>query len=126
MRKQNCMILSFIIFFGLASGLANADKFKVALLTPGSISDKGWNALAYDGLQQIQKELGADVSHVESKTPSQWEEHFRFYASKGYNLIFGHGFEYQEPAKAVAPEFPDTVFITTSGSTVLENVSHRL
>ena len=123
MRKQSWIILGLMLLCGLASSLANADKFKVALLTPGSISDAGWNALAYDGLKRIEKELGAEVSQVESKTPSQWEEHFRFYSSKGYNLIFGHGFEYQEPAKAVAPDFPDTVFITTSGNTVLKNVS---
>ncbi|MBI1925916.1 BMP family protein [Candidatus Poribacteria bacterium] len=123
MRKQRWIILNFIVLLGLVSGLADADKFKVALLTPGSISDAGWNALAYDGLKQIEKELGAEISQVESKTPSQWEEHFRFYANKGYNLVFGHGFEYQEAAKAVAPDFPDTVFITTSGNTVLKNVS---
>lgn len=124
MCKQNWIICSLLILlFGFIHGIADAAKFKVALLTPGSISDAGWNALAYEGLKRIEKELGAEVSHVESKTPSQWEEHFRFYASKGYDLVFGHGFEYQEPAKAVAPDFPDTVFITTSGNTVLDNVS---
>ena len=123
MTKQKLVWLCLILFLSFGSGLANADKFKVALLTPGSISDAGWNALAYDGLEQIKKELNAEISHVESKAPSQWEEHFRFYANKGYQLIFGHGFEYQEPARAVAADFPDTVFITTSGNTVLENVS---
>ncbi len=123
MTKQKLVWLCLILFLSFGSGLANADKFKVALLTPGSISDAGWNALAYDGLEQIKKELNAEISHVESKVPSQWEEHFRFYANKGYKLIFGHGFEYQEPARAVAADFPDTVFITTSGNTVLENVS---
>jgi len=123
MTKQKIVWLCLILFLSFGSGLANADKFKVALLTPGSISDAGWNALAYDGLEQIKKELNAEISHVESKAPSQWEEHFRFYANKGYQLIFGHGFEYQEPARAVAADFPDTVFITTSGNTVLANVS---
>ena len=124
MRRQNWLIFGLLILMvGCTTESKAAKKFKVALLTPGSISDAGWNALAYDGLKQIEKELGAEVSHVESKTPSQWEEHFRFYASKDYDLIFGHGFEYQEPAKAVAPDFPDTVFIMTSGNTVLENVS---
>jgi basic membrane lipoprotein Med (substrate-binding protein (PBP1-ABC) superfamily) len=124
MHKQRWIIYGFLILlFALTISVAHADTFKVGLLTPGSISDAGWNALAYDGLDRIKKELGADVSHVESKTPSQWEEHFRFYATKGYDLIFGHGFEYQEPAKAVAPDFPDTIFITTSGSTVLKNVA---
>ena len=123
MYKKNWIICNlFVLLFGFASGTADAAKFKVALLTPGSISDAGWNALAYEGLKQIERELGAEISHVESKAPSQWEEHFRFYASKGYALVFGHGFEYQEAAKAVAPDFPDTVFVTTSGNTVLDNV----
>ena len=32
------------------------EKFKVAMLLPGSISDAGWNALAYEGLVAIEKE----------------------------------------------------------------------
>ena len=76
--------LFFLIFISVFCGivpLAQASQFKVALLTPGAISDAGWNALAYDGLKAIEKELAAKVSHVESKTPAQWEEHFRFFAS---------------------------------------------
>ena len=36
---------------------SQAAIFKVALLTPGTISDVGWNALAYDGLKAVEKEL---------------------------------------------------------------------
>ena len=99
------------------------EKFKVAMLLPASISDAGWNALAYDGLKAIEKELGAKISHVESRTPTEQEEHFRAYALDGYHLIFGHGYEYQDPAKAVAPDFPETIFITTSGGTITENIA---
>ena len=124
MRKYSGIICGLLLLFiGLTGWSQAADGFKVALLTPGSISDAGWNALAYDGLKQIETELGAEVSHVESRTPTEWEEHFRFYAGKGFNLVIGHGFEYQEAAKAVSPDFPDAVFITTSGSTVLKNVA---
>ena len=124
MRKYSGIICGLLVMFiGLSGWSQAADGFKVALLTPGSISDAGWNALAYDGLKQIETELGAEVSHVESRTPTEWEEHFRFYAGKGFNLVIGHGFEYQEAAKAVSPDFPDAVFITTSGSTVLKNVA---
>jgi len=34
---------------------SQAATFKVALLTPGTISDVGWNALAYDGLKAVEK-----------------------------------------------------------------------
>ena len=99
------------------------DKFKVALLLPASITDGGWNALAYDGLKAIEKELGAKISHVESRTPTDQEAHFRDYALDGYHLIFGHGFEYQDPAQSVALDFPETVFFTSSGSTITDNIS---
>ena len=99
------------------------DKFKVALLLPASITDGGWNALAYDGLVAIEKEFGAKISHVESRTPTDQEAHFRDYAMDGYHLIFGHGYEYQDPAKSVALDFPETIFITSTGSTITDNIS---
>ncbi len=99
------------------------EEFKVAMLLPASKSDAGWNALAYTGLLQIEKELGAKIMDVESKTMPEQEQHFRYYADKGFDLIFGHGYEYQEPAKAVAPDFPDTIFITSSGGTITDNIS---
>lgn len=97
--------------------------FKVALLTPGPVSDAGWNALAYEGLLAIRDRLGAEIAQTETKTPAEFEEGFRDFARRGYRLIFGHGFEFQEAAAAVAPEFPDTVFITSSGNTVRKNVA---
>ncbi len=99
------------------------DRFRVALLTPGSIADGGWNAGAWAGLERIRDELGAEISHVETRTPAEFEESFRDYASRGYDLVFGHGFEYQDAAATVGAEYPETVFITTSGSTVRENVA---
>lgn len=120
-----CLMFLFtvgVIFTGCADKKTD-EEFKVALLLPASKSDAGWNALAYDGLVQIEKELGAKIMDVESRTPSDQEQHFRFYANKGYDLIIGHGYEYQDPAKAVASDFPDTIFITSSGGTITDNIS---
>lgn len=97
--------------------------FKVALLTPGPVSDAGWNALAYEGLLKIRDDLGAEISQIQTRTPAEFEEGFRDYARRGFNLVFGHGFEFQDAAAAVSPEFPNTVFITTSGNTVRKNVA---
>lgn len=97
--------------------------FKVALLSPGPVSDAGWNASAYEGLLRIRDELGAEISQVEVKTPAEFEHGFRDYASRGFHLVFGHGFEFQDAAAAVAPDFPNTVFVTSSGTTVRANVA---
>ena len=99
-----------------------AKAFRVALLTPGPISDQSWNGGAYAGLLRIRDTLGATVSHIQTKTPAEFEEQFRQYGSQGYDLVFGHGFEFQDAAKRVGPDFPKTVFITTSSTSSGKNV----
>src|SRR5204862_3975424 len=71
----------------------------------------------------IETELGATIAQVETKTPPEFESGFREYASQGFDLVFGHGFEFQDAAAKVGAEFPKTVFITTSGNTVRPNVA---
>ena len=97
--------------------------FKVARLTPGPISDQAWNSGAYQGLLRIRDSLNASVSHIQTRTPADFEENFRHYGANGYQLVFGHGFEFQDAAERAAKDFPRTVFITTSGSRVAPNVS---
>jgi basic membrane lipoprotein Med (substrate-binding protein (PBP1-ABC) superfamily) len=93
---------------------------KVALLTPGPVSDAGWSALAYDGLQAIKSEMGAEVNNQEAKG-TQIRDAMRSYAQQGYNLVFGHGFEYNEPGVEVAKDFPNTVFVSSSGGATATN-----
>jgi len=95
----------------------------VALLTPGSISDQSWNGGAYQGLLRIRDSLGAKISHIETKTPAEFEENFRQYGNQGYDLVFGHGFEFQDAARAVGPSYPRTQYVVTSGNTAGGNVS---
>jgi len=95
----------------------------VALLTTGPVDDGGWNESAYDGLLKIQKDLGAQVSNEVTDNPSEFKSAFEDYASKGYNVIFAHGDEYGDTAAAVAPQFPNTVFITTGGTKFAKNLA---
>ena len=89
---------------------------KVAVLLPGPINDMGWNASAYEGLLAIESEFGADISYQENVTQSDMEEVFRNFALAGYDVIFGHGFQFGDTAAKVAEEFPDTKFVITSSS----------
>jgi basic membrane protein A len=93
-------------------------RFRVALITPGSIADAAWNAGAYQGLLAIRDSLGAGISHVEARTPGEQEEALRTYARQGYRLVFGHGFEFQGPAERIGTESPGTIFVVTSGERV--------
>ena len=69
---------------------------KVALLTPGPVSDSGWSALAYDGLKAIETDLGAEIANQEAKG-TQIKDAMRTYANQGFQLVIGHGFEYNGP-----------------------------
>lgn len=101
----------------------NSDTFKVALLTPGPITDQAWNAGAYAGLLAIRDSLGASISHIQTRTPAEFEENFRQYGAQGYSLVVGHGFEFQDAAARVAPDYPNTVFVCTSGNSTGPNLA---
>ncbi|MEO8199337.1 MAG: BMP family protein [Gemmatimonadota bacterium] len=98
-------------------------QFRTALITPGSISDAAWNSGAYSGLLAIRDSLGSAISQVEAHTPGEQEDNLRRYASEGYDLVFGHGFEFQAAAERVSESYPRTVFIITSGERQKGNVS---
>ena len=97
--------------------------FRVALVTPGSIADAAWNSGAHAGLLRLRDSLGATISNVEARTPAEQEEALRSYAAQGYTLVFGHGFEFQGIAERVATDFPNTIFVITSGERVSGNVT---
>ena len=99
-----------------------AKPFKVALLLTGPISDDGWNQSAWEGLQRIEKELGAKIAKVESLDKSAFEENLRQFASEGYDLVFGHAYEFQDAALRIAPDFPRTTFIVIAGDRSAANV----
>lgn len=106
-----------------AGGPAASRPFRVALLTPGPVSDHAWNGGAYQGLLRIRDSLHAEVSNIETKTPAEFEENFRQYGAQGYDLVFGHGFEFQDAAARVAPDYPRTIFVTTSGDRTGANLA---
>jgi basic membrane protein A len=91
------------------------DGFKVALLTPGDVNDNGWNQLGYEGLQAVEKELGAKTSHQVTKNREDYKPAFNDLGDQKYNVVFCYGFEYGKDAAEIAPQFPDTNFVVVSG-----------
>jgi basic membrane lipoprotein Med (substrate-binding protein (PBP1-ABC) superfamily) len=127
-RGRVAVLLAFIASATLGGAACErkapaTPSFKVALLTPGPISDHSWNGGAYDGLLRIRDSLGAAISHIQTKTPAEFEENFRQYGAQGYDLVFGHGFEFQDAALRVGPDFPKTVYVATSGNRAAGNVA---
>ncbi|HZT43142.1 MAG TPA: BMP family protein [Chthonomonadaceae bacterium] len=108
---------------GTGAAAPAGSDFKVALVTSGPTSDNGWNAAAYTGLQEIKDQLVAQVANVEAPTSGEQADNLRQYAAKGYNIVIGHGAEYETPALQMESDFPKTLFVISSGRKVGKNTT---
>lgn len=91
-------------------------KIKVGLVTDiGGLNDKGFNHLAYVGLQQAIKDFGVQGDVTESHSGNDYVPNLTNYASKGYNLVIGVGFLMQAAVGQVSGQFPNVNFAIIDG-----------
>ena len=102
---------------------ALADAFKVAIVMPGNITDQSWNQAGYEGLMNAKKELGIEVAYSEKVAQPDQAEALADYARRGYDVVIGHGGEFQEAANRVARKHPDTLFVVHNGTEPAKNVA---
>lgn len=101
---------------------AAAKPFKVAMVLHGAINDKSWNEAGYNGLLKIKDELKVETAYQEKVALADAENAMRTFASQGYDLVIGHGDEFSEAGKVVAPEFPNIKFAVVNGANTAENL----
>jgi basic membrane protein A len=93
-------------------------KLKVALLLPGKKDDVSFNQAMYESMKEVEAEYSdkIEVTYVEDVYEvADIEPALMDFASRGYDLIFGHGFQYMEPIIKVAELFPETMFALGTG-----------
>ena len=90
---------------------AGEKKIKIAMVTDiGGLNDRGFNALAYKGLQQAKSELGADIRVVTSKSNADYVPNLSTLARQKYDLVVAVGFLMGDATAKVAKSFPQTNF----------------
>jgi basic membrane lipoprotein Med (substrate-binding protein (PBP1-ABC) superfamily) len=114
-------LVAALALMGCPSHATPPPGFKVALLTPGSTEDMGWNALAWEGAKRIEKELGCKVDYEQVGEKPKFDDELKAFALGGANVIFAHGFEYQDACVRVGEKFPNTTFIVSSGARSFAN-----
>jgi basic membrane protein A len=105
---------------------AGAAATSVALVLPGSIGDGGWNQYAYDGLEVIRAQ-GFKTAFTENVAQAKIPEIVRGYADDGYDLIYGHGFQFGSLFVEIASDYPGQKFFATTdppGDQVPPNVMY--
>lgn len=91
---------------------ASEDVFCVGLVTDvGEVDDKSFNQSAWEGVQQAEKELGAQVKYIETKDAKDYGPNIGLFANDGYDVIVTVGFALGEATGQAAADFPDIKFI---------------
>ncbi len=88
-----------------------AKEFKVGLVTDtGGLNDRGFNHLAFVGLQKAEQDLGVQGRVIESKSTGEYVPNLTSLARQGYDLIIGVGFTEIQAMGSVANSAPDSHF----------------
>jgi len=89
---------------------------KAALLLSQGINDAGFGAAGYLGLQALRERLGYETTLVENLATPDQEAAARDFASRGFDVVFGHGFEFQDPFLRIAKDYPKARFVVVKGA----------
>lgn len=101
------------------------EALQVALILPGRADDVSWNQASYTGMNRAVEQVDVPVELTvveEVYDPVDIEPALLDYAQQGFDLIVGHGFQFQEPIIKVAPDYPDTNFAIGTGFKLAPNV----
>lgn len=112
----------------LGAAAATALSAGAALAQPalifdlGGKFDKSFNEAAFAGAQRWAEETGGTYLETVMQSEAQREQALRRFAEAGANPIVTTGFAMSDPIAQVAPDYPDTKFVTIDGYVDAPNV----
>jgi basic membrane protein A len=123
LKKNNVMAISAaLIMMGLlvltgcakketAAPAAAVNTAKIGLVTDvGGVNDQSFNQSAWEGLQRLGKETGANVSYIESRDESNYAPNIDTFADQKPNLIWGVGFMLGDAIAQAGRDYPTQQF----------------
>lgn len=105
-------------------GAAGSGKdFKFGMVTDvGGVNDKSFNQSAWEALQKIEKDTGASVKYLQSKSDADFIPNLNQFVKGKYNLTWGIGFIIEKALKQVAEQNPDAKLAIVDNVVDLPNV----
>ena len=90
---------------------SSGKTFKVGLVTDiGGLNDRGFNHLAYEGVQEAKAKLGIKFNVSLSSSNAEYVPNLTSFARGGYDLVIGVGFTEAQAVDTAAHLFPHTKF----------------
>ena len=104
---------------------APAEPLRIAFMYDGEIDDGGWNEAHENGRQYLIANMdGIETTFVENLSPgSEFQAAFEDFGSQGYDLVVCTTW-CQDDVLVVAPDYPDTVYLSWGGYQTAPNVGH--
>lgn len=95
----------------------SSDAPRMAIVYSADWLDGSWGQAAHDGANSLlDAGVISDLLLADNVPPgAEGERALRDAAEEGYNPIIAHSFDYGENVKAVAADYPDTIFIYAGG-----------
>jgi basic membrane protein A len=85
---------------------------RVGLVTDvGKVDDKSFNQSAWEGVQRVQRELGAEVKFLETTDPKDYGKNIDQFAQDGYDVIVTVGFAIGQSTQEAAARYKNVKFI---------------
>jgi len=108
-------VLAFSLVACTDSGKSNEgtkeSDLKIAMVTDvGGVNDQSFNQSAWEGLQQVEKDLGVKVSYQESHQDADFVPNLETLVDAENDMIWGIGFKLSDAIKEAAEKNPDTKY----------------
>ncbi len=113
------MVLSLVACGGTEQGGNDTkDTIKVGMVTDvGGINDKSFNQTSWEGLQRAEKELGVEITYVESKSDADYATNIESLVDDECDLIICVGFMLAAATREAAEAYPDQKFAIIDDNT---------
>ena len=103
------------------------EQFRVAIVMPSSITDLAWSQAIYQGLVNVQTQLGGPDAMEIAYTEGMFDvtaaaQALRDYAEEGYDLVIAHGTQYGTSLFELAQDYPETAFAWGTASDTADNI----
>ncbi len=115
MRKSIYLVVAVLtVIATLVGGCGQTanDDFKVGLVTDvGRVNDRSFNQSAWEGVQQVGEELGAEVKYIETTDAKDYADNIAQFVDEGYDVVVTVGYALGDATMAAALANPDIDFI---------------
>lgn len=96
----------------------NTQNPKFALILSGPTNDSSWNEAAYEGLKRFKSDhANVRILAIEKATVKEIDEIVKKLVKDKYDFIISHGYEFGNPLKKIAKQYPEVFFCVIGGET---------